>query len=296
MSRRARLVALVGLVLAVLGAAPASAIPDVGAGPDTPGTSASVSPRTLRAGETIHFTLSGFPAGEVAYVKIDDGVFCSESGVHGACVVHQQRIGADGRVSGSFALPDDLEPGAHWLRFLASEEMTDAQGAYLGVKGYTRRGGADFTVVAGGSGSAGGTSGSSLGSSGATVGAQTAGQQAAGASTAGAAAATRSAGGTAVAAGEVLVVRPAEADRAARAAAPPTTPLTTPPTTEPAPTAVPAPTDEPSADAVTDSTEAPGLSHAAAEEARFPLVGTLGLVLLLGLAAGLVLRARRTRG
>lgn len=283
----ALLVALVAsLFLAV--AAPASAIPDDGAGPDTPGTSASVSPKTLRAGETIRFTLSGFPAGEVAYVKIDDGVFCSESGVHGACVVHQQRIGADGRVAGSFTLPDDLEPGPHWLRFLASEEMTDAQGNYLGVKGYTRRGGADFTVVAG-SASAGG--GGASGSS-ATAGGTAAGS----ASTAGGEAAAPAAVGTAVLeAGQVLTVRPG---RAARAGA---TPIA-----DPTPSAAPAAAPTPSAGAEAsessagpepgDATELSQAGAVVAEEGRFPLVGTVGLVLLLGLAAGLVLRARRARG
>lgn len=288
MSRLTTIPALLAvLVVSLALAGPAAAIPDDGAGPDTPGTSASVSPKTLRAGETIRFTLSGFPAGEVAYVKIDDGVFCSESGVHGACVVHQQRIGADGRVAGSFTLPDDLEPGPHWLRFLASEEMTDAQGNYLGVKGYTRRGGADFTVVAGSAPAGGGgvTSGSPA----------TGGGTAAGPTSTGAGAVAAAVGTAVLEAGQVLTVRPG---RAARAAA---TPIADPTDADPTPSAVPTPTPTAGAEAsaAPEPVDATGLSQAGAvvaEEGRFPVVGTVGLALLLGLAAGLVLRARRARG
>lgn len=129
-------------------AAPAQALPPGGASADTEGTSASVSPSSLRAGATISFRISGFPAGETVSVKIDDGDFCSEKGVHGACVVHQQKIATNGTVQGSFALPDDLGAGRHWLRFLASAEMTDSEGRYVGVKPYSLRGGANFTVVA----------------------------------------------------------------------------------------------------------------------------------------------------
>ncbi len=152
MTRRfARLAAAVLVAAAlVVGPVPtAGAIPDTGAGADTPGTAASVSPSTLRAGETIHFRVSGFPAGEVINVKIDDGNFCAQAGVHGACVVHQQRIAGNGTVSGSLVLPADLKPGKHWLRFLASQEMYGDDGGYLGVKGFTLRGNANFSVVAG---------------------------------------------------------------------------------------------------------------------------------------------------
>ena len=148
-------VATCALSLAALGAvslvgvagAPAQAIPPGGASSDTEGTAASISPSTLRAGETITFRISGFPAGETVSVKIDDGDFCSQKGIHGACVVHQQKVGANGSVQGSFALPEDLGAGKHWLRFLASAEMTDSEGRYVGVKPYSLRGGANFTVV-----------------------------------------------------------------------------------------------------------------------------------------------------
>jgi hypothetical protein len=138
--------------LALLGvlataAAPASAVPPEGAAADTPGTSSSVSPTTLGPGETISFTVTGYPAGEVLSIKIDDGLSCSASAVHGACVQHQQVIGKNGSVAGSFRLPEDIAPGTHWLRFLASEEILDDAGQVIGVNGYTRRGGADFTVV-----------------------------------------------------------------------------------------------------------------------------------------------------
>ncbi|MFT4265120.1 MAG: hypothetical protein QM572_17185 [Nocardioides sp.] len=156
------------LALSVLGAAPARAVPDGGAGANTPGTNASVSPRTTTAGSTIHFTVSGYPAGEVVYIKIDDGNFCAAKGVHGACVVHQQRLSSKGTASGSFVLPGDLEPGAHWLRFLASKEMTDAFGNYLGTKGWTTRKGADFTIVAGGSSSGSSTTSTTDATTGAT--------------------------------------------------------------------------------------------------------------------------------
>lgn len=152
---RRLLTALVAaFVLTSAPVATARAVPDTGAGADTPGTSASISPSTLRAGDTLRFRVTGFPAGEVVNVKIDDGRFCAEAGVHGACVVHQQRIGADGSVAGSLVLPADLRPGRHWLRFLASQEMTDAAGNYLGVKGFTLRGSSDFTVAAGSSNAA----------------------------------------------------------------------------------------------------------------------------------------------
>jgi hypothetical protein len=138
-----RLLPVAVLLLLAL-AAPAHAIPDGGASPDTPGTSVAVSTRTLPVGGTIHFRVTGFPAGEVAYVKIDDGDFCTASATHGACVVYQQRLDSAGTAAGSFALPADIGIGRHWLRILASHEVDG------GVKGYTARGNSDFTVVAAG--------------------------------------------------------------------------------------------------------------------------------------------------
>ncbi len=152
-----------------IAASPAFALPPDGAGADTPGTSASVSPTSLTAGATLAFTLSGFPAGETVYVKIDDGVGYGDASVQGSGVVHQQAVPSSGTVSGSFQLPAGITAGAHWLRFLASKELTDANGAYLGVEGYTHRGGTDFTVVAatgGGGAAAGGGAASGSGGTG----------------------------------------------------------------------------------------------------------------------------------
>lgn len=152
----------VAATVALLGAtvAPTAAIPPGGAKNDTAGTSASVSPRTLAPGARLSFTVSGFPAGETVYIKIDDGQTCSAAATHGGCVYHQQKLSSRGSASGSFALPADLGAGKHWLRFLASQEVKDADGKVLGVKGFTRRGGTDFTVV---TASAGGGTGSSAG-------------------------------------------------------------------------------------------------------------------------------------
>lgn len=142
----------VGLLGALVAAPHGHALPPGGASTDTEGTAGTVSPRTLGAGEVLSFSISGFPAGETVNVKIDDGEFCSQKGVHGACVVHQQRIASDGTVQGSFVLPADLPTGKHWLRFLASAEILDDEGRYVGVKPYTLRGDTDFTVVDGATG------------------------------------------------------------------------------------------------------------------------------------------------
>lgn len=253
---RTRLAAVL-IVLAALAttvAAPAIAIPGGGADPDTPHTTSSLSPRTLRAGETIRFSLSGFPAGEIVNIKIDDGQFCAQAGVHGACVVHQQRIGRDGSVSGSFALPADLAPGDHWLRYLASEEVHQG-GEYAGVKGYTLRGGSDFTVVAGGS-SASGSGAATTPGTGTTNG------------VAGAATPT-----AVVPAGEVLVVPAGRKQSAA----------------EPTPTAAP----EAAAGAPSTADAETAAAKPASDDARFPVVGAVGLLVLLAAAAAVLLRARR---
>lgn len=195
-------------LLGLVTAAPAVALPPDGAGPDTPGTSASVSPRTLEACQTLSFSVSGFPAGETLYVKIDDGVGYGDTSVQGSGVWHMQAISSAGTVNGSFELPCDIAPGAHWLRFLASEELTDASGSYQGVLGYTRRGGADFTVVAPRAGGSSGSGTSPGAGSGSGSGSGTSGSSGAGSGSAGAGASSGSAangaaaGGQAPAAGE----------------------------------------------------------------------------------------------
>ncbi|MGO1319841.1 MAG: hypothetical protein ACTII7_12235 [Galactobacter sp.] len=139
--------AAVALMLGVAG--PASALPPSGAGSNTPGTSSSVSPSTIQSGGTLHFTLRGFPAGEVVSIKIDDGNASSgDQSVQGQGVVHTQKIPSSGTVSGSFVLPS-LSNGNHTLRFLASTVVPGK-----GTKGYTNKSPA-FMV----GGSAGGTSG-----------------------------------------------------------------------------------------------------------------------------------------
>jgi hypothetical protein len=149
MSARTRILRAVATAVAavLVSAAPATALPPGGAGGDTPGTAASVSPRSLAPGAVIQFTVSGFPAGETVYIKIDDGSSCSVDAAQGACVYHSQKLSRSGAASGSFALPSDLAAGPHWLRFLASREVKDAQGNFQGTEGFTHRGGADFTIV-----------------------------------------------------------------------------------------------------------------------------------------------------
>ncbi|MBN9644387.1 hypothetical protein ACFSSC_10190 [Corynebacterium mendelii] len=133
---------------------PSQALPPGGAGPDTPGTSATISPTTVTQCERISYKVTGFPAGETVNVKIDDGAGYSDQSVHGSGVVSRQQIASDGTASGSVVIDCDTTPGSHWLRFLAAAEIIDDKtGEYKGVDGYTRRG-ANFTVVAK---SAGGT-------------------------------------------------------------------------------------------------------------------------------------------
>ncbi|WP_159501308.1 hypothetical protein [Microbacterium sp. 18062] len=266
--RRSRLAAALlaaGVTLAVLlPAAPAAAIPPDGAGPDTPGTSASVSPRTLEPCQTIGFTVSGYPGGETLYVKIDDGIGYGGESVQGGGVWYMQAIPASGTVSGSFELPCGIAAGSHWLRFLASEEIRDADGAYQGVIGYTRRGGSDFTVVAasGGANADTGTDGSngSGGSSGRGGAAPAAGT-------------TVGSGSEQVSGqGGVLSIDPGAVE-------------TPEPTPTPTATSAPSPTATPVASATSEGTAA-GL----------PVVGLVGAGVLVlaggGIAAWLLLRRR----
>ncbi len=274
--------ALLGGAVAAAPGGVAAAVPGGGAGADTPGTSASVSPRQVAPGGLLSFRVSGFPGGETLYVKIDDGQSCSAASVHGACVVHQQAIPASGTVTGSFAVPRDLAAGEHWLRFLASEEVTDASGAYAGTKGYTARGGSDFTVVAGGSGATAPAPGAGTD---AGSGASAPAPAVTGAApTTGVAGGGSTQGDAPLAAGDTLVVRlprgatgrgsgPAQSGAAARDAVPSDAVKSgdvNPEATDPAPTAAPAADD-------------PGL----------PVTGLAGLAVLLGAAGVLLLRARR---
>lgn len=138
-----------GAVALIIGlqSTPAGALPPGGASGDTPGTASSVSPSTIAPCGTLNFTLSGFPAGEVVYVKIDDGLGSGDESVQGTGVVATQRISASGTASGSVQVPCDISEGDHWLRYLASEMVTDSSGAQIGVEGYSNRGNSNFTVV-----------------------------------------------------------------------------------------------------------------------------------------------------
>ena len=141
----------------------AAALPPGGAGDSTEGTSSTVT-GSVEAGGTLSFSLSGFPAGETVSIKIDDGALDgSDNSVSGTGVVHQQKIGANGSVSGSFVLPSYVKPGTHWLRFLASQEIPESQGG--GTKGFTNRS-PQFTVTgsASDSGDQGGAGGAAAGS------------------------------------------------------------------------------------------------------------------------------------
>lgn len=158
--RRGRLIrgaVLLALALGIsaAGATGAAALPPDGPAPDYPGTSSRVWPTTVKAGDTLNFEVSGYPANEIVYIKIDDGTMCTDTS-HGACVYHTQALDGNGYARGSIIVPN-LAPGAHWLRMLATGDVFDSRtGQKIGYEGYSRRGGNDFTVIAGGT--AGGAS------------------------------------------------------------------------------------------------------------------------------------------
>ncbi|UQV54395.1 hypothetical protein [Corynebacterium pseudodiphtheriticum] len=144
--RRISLVAVLSGAVAAT-AFPAAALPPGGASADTPGTSTSVSPRTVEQCGTLNWNVAGFPAGETVHIKIDDGDGTDQA-THGAGVVQTQRIGSGGTASGSLQIPCNMAPGGHWLRYLATGGENNL--------GYTARAGSDFTVVARAGGNAGG--------------------------------------------------------------------------------------------------------------------------------------------
>jgi len=252
--------ALGALLAGLVAAGPAVAIPPDGPGPDTPGTASSVSPTTLTPCSTIGYTVSGYPAGETLYIKIDDGVGYGDTSVQGSGVFATAAINSSGSASGSFELPCDIAPGAHWLRMLASQYVNPSDPG-AGVLGFTRRGGNDFAVVPGGSGGGGGD----VGVGGAAPGAgQTAGsgaEQVAGS-------------------GATLGIDPS-------LVAPAATPTPTP-SAAPARTATPAPT--PLAAAVP-------ADPAAGTGDGIPLVGLIGggVLVLAGVAVAVWLLLRRGR-
>lgn len=151
--------ALLAALLLPLGQAWAK--PEDGAKPDSAGTSSKVWPTSFTEGDiksgkaVINFKVSGYGKNELVNIKIDDGNACSDTS-HGACVYHQQRLDGKGAATGSFTLPTDLKKGGHWLRMLGTEKKY-VDGKEVGYEGYTRRGGNDFTVTAGGDVSGGGS-------------------------------------------------------------------------------------------------------------------------------------------
>lgn len=147
---RALAAALLTLGLALGLPLAAQALPPDGPGPETPGTKSRVWPKKVKAGDRLYFEVSGYPANETVYIKIDDGTMCSDTS-HGACVYHTQKLNKKGYAKGSLVVPN-LAPGKHWLRMLATGDVFDSKtGEKIGYKGYTRRGGNTFTVVEGGS-------------------------------------------------------------------------------------------------------------------------------------------------
>lgn len=245
-------VLLVVALIAMGLAGSAQALPPGGASPDTPGTDASVAPRSLTAGSVLQFTISGFPAGETVYVKIDDGDSCSKDAAQGACVYHSQKLNSSGSASGSFVLPKDIKLGKHTLRFLASKELFDDKGQFKGIEGYTRAGGTEFTIVAASSNTGAGTGKTSSPQSGST-GADSA--------TTAPGQATATPGAAVAGSGEVLTIAPSKS-----------------------PSAV-ATTDAPAA--VVDAT--PVAAPAVVKESTdFPIIGVIGFVLLLGLSTAVV--------
>lgn len=121
-----------------LGITASNALPPGGANTvNTPGTISTVSPGNLKAGDTLNFTLTGFPANEQVYVKVDNGNACPSDSAQGACVVHQQKSDSNGQVRGSFVLSKQLAEGPHTLRFLSTEIVKDKDGQQIGTKGFS---------------------------------------------------------------------------------------------------------------------------------------------------------------
>ncbi|MEU0227318.1 hypothetical protein ABZ177_23585 [Streptomyces sp. NPDC006284] len=86
--------------------APASAANDAGA-------KATITASRVQPGGTLHFEVTGFPAGRKVTVKLDD------EGILG-----QWDVGDDGSYEGDVTVPSDTAPGGHWLRFLAPDPPT----------------------------------------------------------------------------------------------------------------------------------------------------------------------------
>ncbi|MGW1469239.1 hypothetical protein ACWCPT_33435 [Streptomyces sp. NPDC002308] len=73
---------------------------------------------SVKAGGSVSFTATGFPADSKVSVKLDD-----------ATLLSQFTSGSDGSVSGTVTIPADTTPGTgHWLRFLAPQTSVKSAG------------------------------------------------------------------------------------------------------------------------------------------------------------------------
>ncbi|MGO2612257.1 hypothetical protein [Corynebacterium flavescens] len=129
----------------------ALALPPGGANAvDTEGTYATVSPRTVAPCESIHFKLTGFPAGSIVSIKFDDGLISGgDPSVQGQGVIHRQAVEANEVAEGDIDIPCDMPEGSHWLRFLTSVPLPGGEAGES--KGYSTKGDSTFTVRATGS-------------------------------------------------------------------------------------------------------------------------------------------------
>lgn len=92
--------------------APASATNDAGA-------KAGITASRVQAGGTLHFEVTGFPAGEQVTIKLDD-----------EAILGQWKTDGDGSHEGDVTVPADTPAGDHWLRFLAPNPPTSLKVAF----------------------------------------------------------------------------------------------------------------------------------------------------------------------
>lgn len=142
----------------------AGALPPGGASGSTPGTNSTV-PSNVNCGDSLQWSVSGFPAGETVNVKVDDGLQQgSNPDVQGDGVVSQAAANSAGRASGSFVYDCDAygDGGGHWLRFLATGPRPQNLGYSNKSATFTAGGGGGASNNSGGTGG-GGNSGNSVG-------------------------------------------------------------------------------------------------------------------------------------
>lgn len=130
---RALIAILASFTFVSLANTSATALPPGDASSGAPCANVSVSAKTVQAGQQISFTVSGFPANETVYVKIDDGANYGDSSIQETGAVIQKKVPASGPLKGSFTLPGNIAVGNHWLQF--------------NTKDHSCRGNSNFTVV-----------------------------------------------------------------------------------------------------------------------------------------------------